>query len=53
MTVLNTGANKKYTQGWEAVFGGKKAAKPAQSAKPKAASKKPVKKAATKKKAGK
>lgn len=61
MTVLNTGATKKYTEGWQAIFSGKKSAtQTARSAKKKAvagpksaAVKKSAKKAPARKKAGK
>jgi hypothetical protein len=44
VTMLNTGATKKFTEGWQAIFGRKKAAKQqAQPAKkPQAAAKKPA-----------
>lgn len=53
MTVLHTGATKKYVAGWENIFSGK-GKKPAETAKkPAAAKKKAGKKPAKKGKSGK
>lgn len=41
MTVLHTGATKKYVAGWDLVFGGKARSKSATSKKKPAAGKKP------------
>ena len=49
--VVNTGSNENYAEGWDAVFGGKNAAKT--SAKKKSPAKKTVKKKAVKKTAKK